>query len=84
MRFPVALAAMAVFCVSSTPAQADEFGARFYGKTPAGIADFTAPDVSVEAIALDEKTAAELQEIAPAAGNEQEAAKPAVVQEPKK
>ena len=84
MRFPVALAAMAVFCVSSTPAQADEFGARFYGKTPAGMADYTAPDVSVEAIALEEKTAAELQEIAPAAGNEQEEAKPAAVQEPKK
>lgn len=84
MRFPVALAAMAVFCVCSTHAQADEFGARFYGKTPAGMADYTAPDVSTEAIALDDKAAAELQEIAPAAGNEQEATKPAAVQEPKK
>lgn len=48
---------------------ADEFGGRFYGKTPAGMQDFTAVDRTQD-IAKDDDLAGELQKIAPASGEE--------------
>lgn len=48
---------------------ADEFGGRFYGKTPAGLQDFTASDRTQD-IAQDDQLAGELQKIAPASGEE--------------
>lgn len=52
-------------------AHADEFGERFYGEAPAGLGDFTAPATQTQDIAQDETTAEELQEIMPAAGEEE-------------
>lgn len=51
--------------------QADEFGERFYSQAPAGLGDFTASPTQTQDIAKDDTTAQELQEIMPAAGEEE-------------
>lgn len=48
---------------------ADEFGDRFYGKTPVGLQDFTASDKTQD-IAQEDELAGELQKISPASGEE--------------
>ncbi len=49
----------------------DEFGARFYNKAPAGLGDYTAPEDEFPDIAMDD-IANSLQNIMPAAGDEEE------------
>ncbi len=49
---------------------ADEYGERFYNQTPQGMADYTAEEEEIPAIAMDD-VAADLQEIMPAAGEEE-------------
>ncbi len=46
---------------------ADEYGERFYGRTPAGMAEYTAPSYEMPDIAMDDM-ASSLQDIMPAAG----------------
>ncbi len=63
-------ATVLLFCFSQN-ASADEYGERFYNNTPAGMAEFTLPDETVD-IAMDD-AAADLQDIMPAAGEEADA-----------
>ncbi|MDH5722892.1 MAG: hypothetical protein OEY94_06190 [Alphaproteobacteria bacterium] len=50
---------------------ADEFGSRFTGETPAGMAEGTYEPEETPAVAMDDP-AEDLQDIMPAAGEEEE------------
>lgn len=61
-----------ILAVSAAGAShADEFGERFYAKAPAALGDFTAQPVEIDAVAQEEQTAKDLQNIMPAAGEEE-------------
>ncbi len=72
----LSIATILVICFSQY-ASADEYGARFYNNTPAGMAEFTLPSETVD-IAMDDvnssdnmdNIASNLQNIMPAAGEE--------------
>ncbi len=69
----IALSLLTSVIGMSIPAYADEFGPRFYNKTPAGLADYTieeTPDIAMDEMAED------LQDIMPAAGESQKEEKP--------
>ncbi len=53
-------------------ALADDFGARFYNQAPKGLGDYTAPESEIPDIAMDDM-AEDLQNIMPAAGEEENA-----------
>jgi len=57
--------------VSAQNVRADEFGERFYNQTPKGMADYTVPQDEDADIAMDE-AAQQMQDIMPAAGDEEE------------
>ena len=68
--------------VFSAPAIADEFGPRFWAQAPAGLGDYTAPEVPVQNIAMED-AAKNLQDIAPAAGDEKDQDDKIIVSEKK-
>lgn len=69
---PVLVVLLTAFVFSAPNfAAADEFGARFFAKAPAALGTYTGEgEESIQNIAADETTAAELQKIMPAAGEE--------------
>ena len=71
MRLLAILVVMTVFYAFSASVRADEFGARFYAQAPRGLGDYTAPEVAVQNVASDDKVAEDLQNIMPAAGEEE-------------
>ncbi len=61
-----------VIIPAAQSSQADEFGDRFYNKTPAGMADYTVDDnksTDIADISMDD-AAQQVQNIAPAAGDD--------------
>ena len=70
MQIMMILSAMVIIGLMPHSASADEFGDRFYNQAPSGLGDFTAEVVEMPDIAMDD-IAAELQDIMPAAGEEE-------------
>ncbi len=69
MRFTT-IYMIVIFMVLPHVASANEFGDMFYNQTPAGMADYTAPETESSDIAMDEM-AKDMQDIMPAAGEEE-------------
>lgn len=70
---PVLVIFLTAFVFSAANfAIADDFGERFSAKAPAALGTYTGEGESVENIAASETTAEDLQNIMPAAGEEQE------------
>ena len=68
MRVLKILSTVAILGFMPQSVNADEFGKRFSGRTPAGLKEYTAPATQTDDIAQEENLAEELQKIAPAAG----------------
>jgi len=72
MRYFILTLLMGVFITSAQSAMAeDDFGKRFAGETPAGMAEGTYEPEESPAIAMDNE-AIRLQDIVPAAGEEED------------
>ena len=69
MRYIVTMLITGII-VFAQDVRADEFGERFYNQTPAGMAEYTAPENETSDIAMDE-WAEDLQNITPASGEEE-------------
>ena len=80
MRF-ITIYMIAMFMVLPHVASANEFGDMFYNQTPAGMADYTAPETESSDIAMDEM-AKDMQDIMPAAGEEEVSEKTEDIQSP--
>jgi len=80
MRF-ITIYMIAMFMVLPHVALANEFGDMFYNQTPAGMADYTAPETESSDIAMDEM-AKDMQDIMPAAGEEEVSEKTEDIQSP--
>ncbi|PCJ97029.1 MAG: hypothetical protein COA45_10435 [Zetaproteobacteria bacterium] len=70
MQIFMILAAVTMIGFVPNSVSADEFGDRFYNQAPQGLGDYTAEDVEVLDIAMDD-IAESLQDIMPAAGDEE-------------
>ena len=70
MRF-ITIYMIAIFVCMAQVSSANEFGDMFYNQTPAGMADYTAPETEYSDIAMDEM-AKDMKDILPAAGDEEQ------------
>lgn len=71
MRFYILTLLAGFVFITPQNALADDFGERFTGETPAGLAEGTYEPEEAPAVAQD-STAEDLQDIMPAAGDEEE------------
>lgn len=71
MRIRLFTLILSLACFSPFVVRADDFGPRFYNQAPQALGDFTVESEEIENIAMDENLAEELEEIVPAAGEQE-------------
>ncbi len=71
MRFIKTVCVLSFMACLPSLAQADEYGERFYNQAPKGLGDFSSAETETPDIAMDD-AAQDLQDVMPAAGEEEE------------